>query len=108
MNRIALLRKERKLNQKEFGTIIGVAQNTICNWENENREPDHESLKKMADFFDCSIDYLLGYIDQKTPTPVDGSGPRAYGHKLLDEIPLEKIPEALQFLEFIKATSGKE
>lgn len=60
MNRIASLRKERNLTQKEFGAIIGVAQNTICNWENGKREPDYESLKKMAFFFDCSTDYLLG------------------------------------------------
>ena len=60
MNRIASLRKERNLTQKEFGAIIGVAQNTICNWENGKREPDNESLKKMAFFFGCSTDYLLG------------------------------------------------
>lgn len=60
MNRIASLRKERNLTQKEFGAIIGVAQNTICNWENGKREPDYESLKKMAFFFGCSTDYLLG------------------------------------------------
>lgn len=60
MNRIAMLRKEHKISQKEFGSIIGVAQNTISNWENGNREPDFESLKKMASFFNCSTDYLLG------------------------------------------------
>lgn len=60
MNRIAELRKERNLTQKEFGEIMGVAQNTICNWENGRREPDYEALKKMAFFFDCSVDYLLG------------------------------------------------
>lgn len=60
MNRIAELRKGRNLTQKEFGKIIGVAQNTICNWENGKREPDYKSLKKMAYFFNCSTDYLLG------------------------------------------------
>ena len=32
MNRIAELRKKKKMNQKELGSIVGVAQNTICNW----------------------------------------------------------------------------
>lgn len=75
MNRIALLRKSRKMSQKELGTAIGVAQNTVCNWENGNREPDNEALKKMAVFFDCSIDYLLGREEnQEKPTPVAGNG----------------------------------
>lgn len=60
MNRIAELRKEKGLSQKELGAIIGAAQNTISNWENGNREPDYENLKKLAFYFDCSTDYLLG------------------------------------------------
>lgn len=69
MNNIAMLQKEKKLNKKELGAILGVEQNTICNWENGKREPDFLSLEKMASYFHCSIDYLLGRTDQKeTPT----------------------------------------
>lgn len=82
MNRIAILRKERKLSQKELGAIIGVAQNTICNWENGKREPDYDSLKKMAFFFNCSTDYLLGQtsfgktfvFDEETNPNLDWAG----------------------------------
>lgn len=82
MNRIAILRKERKLSQKELGAIIGVAQNTICNWENGKREPDYDSLKKMAFFFNCSTDYLLGRVplgrtfvfDEQTDPSLDWAG----------------------------------
>ena len=55
---IALLSKERNLKHKELGAIIGVAQNTVCNWENGKREPDHESLKELAVFFDCSYVFV--------------------------------------------------
>ena len=71
MNRIAELRKKQKLSQKELGSIIGVAQNTICNWENEKREPDYNSLKKMADLFGTSVDYLMGWKDEKVQPPTD-------------------------------------
>lgn len=90
MNRIAILRKERKLSQKELGAIIGVAQNTICNWENGKREPDYDSLKKMAFFFNCSTDYLLGQtsfgktfvFDEETDPNLDWSGrPRIEGQE---------------------------
>lgn len=90
MNRIAVLRKERKLSQKELGAIIGVAQNTICNWENGKREPDYDSLKKMAFFFNCSTDYLLGQtafgktfvFDEQTDPNLDWAGhPRTEGQE---------------------------
>lgn len=71
MSRIAELRKRQKLNQKQLGSIIGVAQNTISNWETGKREPDHESLKKMADFFGVSVDCLLGRDEKKPPTKID-------------------------------------
>lgn len=60
MNRIAELRKEQKLSQKKLGSIIGVAQNTICNWEAGNREPDLDSIVRLAKSFHVSTDYLLG------------------------------------------------
>lgn len=60
MNRIAELRKERKLSQKKLGSLIGVAQNTVCNWEAGNREPDLDSIGRLAKFFHVSLDYLLG------------------------------------------------
>lgn len=89
MNRIAALRKERKLNQKQLGSILGVAQNTICNWENGKRDPDYESLKKMALFFNCSTDYLLGIVmqsesDDEKPAPADGDGPDETAKRFMD------------------------
>lgn len=101
MNRIAALRKERKLSQKELGTIIGVAQNTICNWENGKREPDYESLKKLAFFFDCSTDYLLGTVsfgrtfvaDIKTDKEIDWAG-RLQSQNMQEKKSVSKIEHA--------------
>lgn len=70
MNRIAYIRKGRKITQKELGKIVGAAQNTICNWENGKREPDQESLAKMSSYFGVSIDYLLGLDTEKDPLTV--------------------------------------
>lgn len=61
MNRIAQLRKTKNLSQKELSHILCVAQNTVCNWEKGNREPDIESLQKLARLFGVSIDYLIGW-----------------------------------------------
>lgn len=64
MNKICELRKIKKISQAELGKIIGVAQNTLSNWENGNREIDNESLIKLADYFDVSTDYILGRTDE--------------------------------------------
>lgn len=60
MNRLSELRKAYKLSQTELGKIIGVAQNTLSNWENGNREIDRESLFKLAEYFDVTTDFILG------------------------------------------------
>ena len=59
-NKLAELRKERNMSQKEFSKIFNVAQNTISQWEQGKRNMDTESLLKLADFFQVTTDYLLG------------------------------------------------
>lgn len=62
MNMIAELRKAHGYSQADLGELMGVAQNTISNWEQGKREPDYASLKKLALFLDCSVDYLIGNL----------------------------------------------
>lgn len=81
MNRISQIRKHNKISQKEFGAMIGVAQNTVCNWEKGNREPDNESLKRMSEIFGVTVDYLLGreVPDQESPPRKKGVRIPVYG-----------------------------
>ena len=69
MNRIKELRKEINMTQSELAKKLNVAQNTISNWENESRDVDNESLVKLSEIFDVSVDYLLGKTDIKKPLP---------------------------------------
>ena len=54
-NRIAVLRKEQGMNQKELGMKLGVGQTTVSAWETGKNEPDAESLHKMARLFRVSL-----------------------------------------------------
>lgn len=54
------LRKDHGLTQKEFGEILHVSPGTISNYENNANFPGVDRLIAMADFFQVSIDYLLG------------------------------------------------
>ncbi len=58
--RIRELRIEKGLRQKDLAEHLGVSQQTIGYYENWVNKPDPETLIKLADFFEVSIDYLLG------------------------------------------------
>ena len=60
MNRIKLLRKRKGLTMKDFGKKFNAAENTVCQWENGKRQPDIKRLKAISDFFNVSIEYLIG------------------------------------------------
>ena len=60
MLRIKQLRKEKNITASQLAKHINVADSTMSLYENGKREPPFETLKSIADFFNVSIDYLLG------------------------------------------------
>ncbi|WP_292300466.1 helix-turn-helix transcriptional regulator [Megasphaera sp.] len=67
-------RKNMRLNQKEFGQKIGVAESTVSLYESNKRFPDADTLKKIANLFDVSLDYLLGNV--KSNHAAEGKMPK--------------------------------
>lgn len=57
------LRKSRNLTQFQLSQILKIGQATIAGYENGSREPHINSLIAYANFFECSVDYLLGRED---------------------------------------------
>ncbi|GAF65234.1 putative transcriptional regulator [Bacillus sp. TS-2] len=62
-HRLKSLRKNSELTQEGLGKLIDVSKVSISGYENGNRSPDTETLKKLADTFNVSIDFLLGRTD---------------------------------------------
>lgn len=67
MNRIKKLREEFHMTQQELADKLSGAKSTIAMYENETRKPSMEVLIKLSEIFNCSIDYLLGKSDVRTP-----------------------------------------
>ncbi|MCK8826030.1 helix-turn-helix domain-containing protein [Fuchsiella alkaliacetigena] len=65
--RLKKLIKEHNLLQKDFAKKIGFSKSTVTMWIRGDREPDNKTLRKIADFFNVSVDYLLGRTNQKNP-----------------------------------------
>ena len=57
------LRAEAKISQATLAEAIGVTQQSINKYENHNVEPDIESLRRMADYFGTTIDYIVGHSE---------------------------------------------
>ena len=58
---IKRLRKERKLTQEQLAEVLGVTVGAVYKWEAGLCMPEIRLIMEMADFFDLSVDYLLGY-----------------------------------------------
>ena len=62
--RLRELRKKKKISQLKLAIDLNMNQNSISRYENCEREADYETLIKFADYFDVSLDYLLGRTEQ--------------------------------------------
>ena len=69
MNRIRELRKSQNLNQTELASIIHVSQSSMSGYETGAILPDIDVLKRIADYFKVSIDYVVGNTDNITTLP---------------------------------------
>lgn len=64
MKRLRDLREDRDLRQADISAATGIDQRTLSNYETGKTRPDSESLIRLADFFDVSIDYLVGRTEE--------------------------------------------
>lgn len=64
--RLSLLRKERNLTQKEASHELGISLNSYQRYETNEREPTAPLLVRMAQFYQVSLDYLVGLKDERT------------------------------------------
>lgn len=66
-NRLRQLRKEDNLTQKDLATKLGLAFSTISMYERGIREPDFETTEAIADYFNVSMDFLMGKSTNSAP-----------------------------------------
>lgn len=64
--RLKTLRENANLYQKELGDVLDVTSQTISGWEINRTKPDYNMLKRIANYFGVSTDYLLGNTPEKS------------------------------------------
>ena len=63
MDNLKTLREEKGISQQRLAEKINTNQQNIHNYEHGFYEPDIQTLKSLADYFETSIDYLVGHTD---------------------------------------------
>lgn len=119
MHRLKELRENKKLTQSQLGEQIGAKKSAISLWESGKRQPDQDTLIRLAALFGVSVDYLLGRetTDQMTVTregPIevirfDGTKKDGKSNMLaaifaeLETMSEEDLKVALQHARFLKS-----
>ncbi len=62
------LREKSAVTQKQLAEAIGVSQQSINKYENHKIEPDIETMIRICEFFHTSLDYLVGYAEECSPS----------------------------------------
>ncbi|WP_373845348.1 helix-turn-helix domain-containing protein [Clostridium sp.] len=102
-DKLRYLREEKGVTQKQLGEFIHVSDRVVGYYESNNRFPkNEETLKRIAQYFNVSIDYLLGNSNNKN---IDEPKIPETDKKLIDDITsldddLKK--EAKKYIELLK------
>lgn len=60
------LRQSKRITQKQLAEFTGTSERGIQNYELNQRKPTYDILVSLADYFDVSLDYLVGRSDDPT------------------------------------------
>jgi transcriptional regulator with XRE-family HTH domain len=81
-DRLTQLRKAKKMTQQQIADKLHISRGTYAQYEIDRRIPEYTTLENMANYFDVSIDYLVGRTDDK---------------KIKKKDPAEQLIEYLEF-----------
>lgn len=103
------LRENAGYSQYSFAEAFGVAQSTIGNWESGKREPNFDTMQRLADFFGVTIDALLGRESvggRPSPTQPGSMWIPVLGG-VVAGVPIEAVEEILGWEEIDAKTAAQ-
>lgn len=101
------LMQERGVNAKKVSEATGISSGNISDWKSGRSMPSAAKLDILADYLDCSVDYLLGRDEQEKPAPTNGGELDPELADLISRIPAHRMPEVQQYLRYLIACEGK-
>lgn len=101
-DRIKHLREQASLSQKRLAEALGISNVQLSRYETGDRKPDPDTIRQIADYFDVSVDYLLGRdtpSSNRLPNPDDPELTILF--RSLQSASPEIREETRKFLEFL-------
>lgn len=109
------LREQKGVYLKEVAPVLGVSVGTVSNYEHGIHSPDPDMLKRLAEYYGVSVDYLIGNTD--CPCPISDMNRAIFGKytvgqflELLNRLPERELPHLVHMLKLFElrtAASGK-
>lgn len=100
LERLSVLRKERKWSLQETADKLGIAKSTYAGYESGYREPSLHSLLQIARLFDTTVDYLLGA--EKDDFIEITNLIKSHSHSLSIDGVLLSADELIDFVSFVR------
>lgn len=103
MNRLREIRVQHNLSQKRLGELLNVSQNTVSQWETGMREMDFATAIAIAEYFDCSVDYLLCRSGTQKKEPIQLDELSSVLVEMLKSLDSDEIRRVQDFVAGMKA-----
>lgn len=104
--KLSYLRRIKNITQDELGNILGFSKNAISSWESGRTEPDLKTINKIANYFQVSIDYLIGE-EEKEDVEKLRSALKEIGllNKNNNDMTIEDFEKAIKIVNMLKGTN---
>jgi transcriptional regulator with XRE-family HTH domain len=100
-DRLKKLRSEKDFSQTDLANHFNMGKSTISNYENNNRLPDINTICRFAEFFDVTLDYIMGKTDNRKHNAITINPPKHMENVLQQNIDIDKKTQKL-FISRIK------
>lgn len=106
MNILKSLRTKKGVYQKDVAAFLDIDRTTYVKWENGNTEPNQDALLKLAEYFNVSVDYLLGNSPKETAQKKKGVKIPVLG-RVQAGIPVDAIEEIIDYEEITEEMASQ-
>lgn len=112
--RIRTIREEKQMRQADVAEVLQITASAYGHYEQGKREPDFQTLKKIAALFEVRLSYLLGETDDQRPFSqaqhAAEPAEELYFNKIkgFEELDEEGQKKAQEYIEFLKLKHSKK
>ena len=107
MKNLKLLRKKSGLSQRDFAEIIHASQNTVSQWESGKREPSYAIAREIANYFNVSVDYLLGIEEKTAPLELSLTEKQQLILDLAEQLSDEDAKKLIDYAKLLKKANNQ-